>query len=172
MTPAKLDAKLQGQSAIARKVYDAVPIQAAWSVPQIVGAVRRATGGSVDHRTVVGCLIALKSGGVVGESQPGLFKRVEVKGMTVVGKAAQEYESVVKAVGSVPSFVGLKNAPRPIDVIAQITVGLTAVCEQLRKLVTNLEDAALLIEGSMAEQDANLGKLRQLQTLLKSLSLA
>ncbi|KAI3597698.1 hypothetical protein D8I24_6514 [Cupriavidus necator H850] len=164
MTPTKLEAKLQGQSAIARKVYAAVPMQSAWNVADIVGAMRRATRTSVDHRTVIGCLIALKSAGIVSESQAGMFKRVEVKEMAIENPKREVVDSAPVGMPAPPLD------PRPIDVIAKIASGLVSVSAQIRELATELEDAWLLIEDGIAAQDANLDKLKQLQSILKSLT--
>lgn len=65
LSPAQYQSKLDSQSAIARKVLSAVPINEAWPRTQIHTELHRATQSSIEGRTVDGCLKSLVEAGLV-----------------------------------------------------------------------------------------------------------
>ena len=76
MTPIKVKTALDGQTAIARKVFDFVPIQDAWAANKIVSEMIRCGLPRIDFRTIEGCLHRLKDAGLVKEPERGAFQRV------------------------------------------------------------------------------------------------
>jgi hypothetical protein len=68
---------LSSQTAVAKKVFELVPIQEAWTAQEIQGALQRATRSSMDFRLLGGCLNTLKEAGLVAEPKPGHFERVK-----------------------------------------------------------------------------------------------
>lgn len=58
----------------------------------------------------------------------------------------------------------------PIEILSKLSERARSLATQVVMLASDIETAALTIEQSNAENAANLEKLRQLQSLLKSLS--
>ena len=56
MTPSKLNSLLQGQTNLARKVFEVVPIREAWPAIQIRNALKEVERSNADLRVVRGCL--------------------------------------------------------------------------------------------------------------------
>ena len=158
MTPGKVEAKLRGQTAIAKKVFEMVPIQEAWSCNQILAALHRVTRSSMDYRIMQGCLVALKAAGLVNEPKGGLFQRSEIKERAEhkMGNATEVNKIEAPALGS-------SAKKTPIEL-------LSGIASHLRMIASDIETAAIVIEEGIAEKDENLGKLKQLQSILKSLT--
>ncbi|MCY0854320.1 hypothetical protein [Cupriavidus sp. D39] len=159
MTPGKVEAKLRGQTTIAKKVFEMVPIQEAWSCNQILAALHRVTRSSMDYQIMQGCLVALKGAGLVREPKGGLFQRAEIKEKAEDKMANAADKAVEVAVQAAAS--GAKKSP--IEILA-------GIASHLRMIASDIETAAIVIEEGIAEKDENLGKLKQLQSILKSLS--
>lgn len=85
MTPAKFHQLLNCQTITARKVYEAVPKEEAWTPSRIHSTMmRRGQGGSRDLRITTGCLQSLKESKLIAEPQHGEFIRVEVRARPVI----------------------------------------------------------------------------------------
>ncbi|MDW3683930.1 hypothetical protein RA280_19710 [Cupriavidus sp. CV2] len=158
MTPGKAEAKLRGQSAIAKKVFEMVPIQEAWSCNQILAALHRVTRSSMDYQIMQGCLVALKAAGLVREPKGGLFQRAEIK-----EKAEDKMANVTEAGEAAVQASGRGAKKSAIEI-------LSGIASHLRMIASDIETAAIVIDEGIAEKDENLGKLKQLQSLLKSLT--
>lgn len=74
MTPSKLNSLLQGQTNLARKVFEVVPIREAWPAIQIRNALKEVERSNADLRVVRGCLATLREIGLVREPEPGCDK--------------------------------------------------------------------------------------------------
>ncbi|MCY1298549.1 hypothetical protein D9M68_696970 [compost metagenome] len=170
MTPSKQQATLQGCTAIARKVYDAVPIQDAWQPIQIKNALATSTRSSTDLHVVRGCLRVLVESGLVREHPHGHYRRIEVREtkpythMEIVMP-----ESNVTKTAQQPT----QSEQSPIEILGELAGQITTLANEfaarMKKLAAAAEEAALAIEQERETNDENLGKLRQLQALLKSL---
>ena len=79
MTPGKLQKILQGQTALARKVFEVVPIKEAWPASQIRHSLKEVERSNADLHTVRGCLATLREIGLVREPEPGCFQRHAVR---------------------------------------------------------------------------------------------
>nr|DAH87993.1 MAG TPA: hypothetical protein [Caudoviricetes sp.] len=163
MTPAKYQAALSGQSAIAKKVLEMVPIQEAWSRTEIAGHLLRVTKSSPDAAVIDGCLGKLKASGLIREASRGRYQRIEVREKEVVKVPISE--ATLAAVVAVE-----ERAVAPIEILSKLSERARSLATQVVMLASDIETAALTIEQSNAENAANLEKLRQLQSLLKSLS--
>jgi len=162
MTPARFQSVFSGQSTVAKKIFEMVPIQEAWAPVQISSALTRVTKSTVDRRVLDGCLTALKDAGLIKEPRRGEFQRIEVR--------EKEEAKVPKT--EVATFVGtIASTPKsPIAILSTIAARLGAVNDEVKKIASDIETAALVIEEDMTENEENLGKLRQLQSILKSLA--
>lgn len=168
MTPARNKAALQGQSGIATKVYDATPIQEAWTSSRICGQIAKSS--NADLNIVRGCLNTLIDSGLVREPQPDHFQRVPVREEARKEPATQDRPTLTLA--HAHDHASASPPASSIDVLAAIAQQLRDMCKQLAAVASELESAALSIEekASASENDPELVKLRQLQALLKSLS--
>ncbi|MDR5802344.1 hypothetical protein [Caballeronia sp. LZ001] len=162
MTPARFQAALSGQSAIAKKVLEMVPKQDAWSRNEIAMHLRRVTKSSPDVAVLDGCLLRLQEAGLVREKFKGRFQRVEVREKeSMVTVAAKQIES--SSAGSVPSHSVL-------DILSALSGRARKLAGDLTELASDVETAALTIEQRQAQDSADLAKLRQFQALFKSLA--
>ncbi|VWC78694.1 MULTISPECIES: hypothetical protein [Burkholderia] len=162
MTPAKYHAALSGLSAIAKKVLEMVPIQEAWSRSEIAGHLLRVTKSSPDAAVIDGCLGRLKDSGLIREASRGRYQRIEVREREVL--KVPEQKSAEAIVATEPQAI------LPIEILSQLAERTRALATQIVILASDIETAALTIEQGNAENAANLEKLRQLQSLLKSLA--
>jgi hypothetical protein len=78
MNPTRYEALLASQSAVARRVLSAVPLQEVWPSRRIYQELVR-TGGARNVRIVEGCLNTLVDSGLVNEHPRGHFIRVSPK---------------------------------------------------------------------------------------------
>lgn len=155
---------LDGQTAIARKVFDFVPIQDAWTAHQIAQTMHRTTRALMDLRVLQACLSALTNSGLVCEAKPGLYQRkpLRVSNMNepIPMKAATSQQPPRRNPTQPPETARPQSA---VDLLSELA-------ERARTLATDLEAAAELIVKEQEEKEANLQKLAQLQSILKSLA--
>ncbi|HDR9358143.1 TPA: hypothetical protein QDB44_004039 [Burkholderia vietnamiensis] len=162
MTPAKYQAALSGLSTIAKKVLDMVPIQEAWSRSEIAGHLLRVTKSSPDAAVIDGCLGRLKDSGLIREPSRGRYQRVEVREREVLKVPVQKPEEA----GNAP----VEQSILPIEILSKLAERARTVATELVMLASDIETAALTIEQGNAENAASLEKLRQFQSILKSLA--
>ncbi|WP_406805990.1 hypothetical protein [Burkholderia semiarida] len=162
MTPAKYQAALSGLSAIAKKVLEMVPIQEAWSRSEIASHLLRVTKSSPDAAVIDGCLGRLKDSGLIREPSRGRYQRVEVREREVLKVPVQKPEEAVNA--------SVEQSILPIEILSKLAERARAVATELVMIASDIETAALTIEQGNAENAASLEKLRQFQSILKSLA--
>ena len=165
MTPEKCNSLMQGQTAIAKKVFECVPSEEPWRTFQIMAELKRRTGSTADMRIVQGCLRDLADSGVIRKSGSELYQRV-----SVVAKPVQKPEE--KTVAAVKEVKVSANVS-PIEVLGELAGEVTALAvdveKRLKKIASRIEEAALTIEQQREADSAGMEKLRQLQNLLKGL---
>lgn len=155
VTPEKQQQKLAGQSSVARKVFEHVPISEEWASVQVARELNRATGSVMDMRVLTGCLMTLKDAGLVRVSASGCFRREPV---------ALPVPSTIK-----PAPMKQPNpAAQSSREVSAIDL-LAGIAKSLRAVAAEIETAAIAIEESRAKDEGELQKLRQLQALLKGL---
>ena len=164
-------AKERGLTSVARKVYDATPIDEAWDVPRIITELGR-LGSHVDHRVVFGCLASLRADGLVRELPDHKFVRV-ARRPRIVERSATAPAPVTAPAPEAP----MSEAPAQMTPEAPAAKSETdplrkmaAIADALRSVAAQIEDVALEFEGHMDAIKADSAKLRQLQELLKSIS--
>ena len=147
-----------------KKVYAAVPISEPWSVSYILSEIQRLSSFTSNMRVVTGSLNALKASGLILEPEPSLFVRAPVKppkGAEEITTTTEEEEMSKTA----PIEKSVKQA-EPRNTMAVLSE-LAARC---KALADEIETAALEIDEYVAAKDADSGKLKQLQALLKGLA--
>ncbi len=162
MSTAKADALLQGQTGLARKVYEATPIREAWTVGQIQG--RMKDGGSVEHRVVVACLKDMREAGLVREVA-GVFQRTEVRAKPIKNEMREEV-SMAKPVITKPEQSSM-------DILSDLSTEIGELAAdiggRLKRMAARVEEVALTVELERERSAEGLTKLAQLQALLKGL---
>ena len=161
MTATRIRILENQQTGVAKKVYGAVPINEAWPSKQIVMELSR-QGQVRDFSIIEGCLNTLKEVGLIRETAPGYFQRVKPK--PTVEKEAEPMTTK-------PLNQPTKSEPtEPVDRLAAIGTKLRGLSQMFLELADDIDEAALAFEEKTSGNDEELAKLRQLQTLLKSLS--
>lgn len=171
-------------TAAAQKVYTAIPAQDEWDHDAIHREMRR-LGLHMDFRTMQGCINSLCGAGLVRESRPGgKFARTEVrgKGSKVPQEDYQEVQIEDREPRGEPTMA-TKNAPttmaadpppqlpkNPVDMLGDLAAKARNLSAQLNSLALEIDSAALAAQDYVEQSDKSTEKLRQLQTLLKSLS--
>ena len=176
MNAAKLKIKLDGQTSLAKKVYECTPAQELWSAGQICDEMRR-KGQVPNKRLVEGCLNTLKDSGLVVEQGQGLFKAIVIKKKPTIFietendvipfaayQAGSEEEVEVNTVKKIET-----KRKTPIEILSGLATKIENVMDDLDDLKKEIEDAALEITDQMSADDDKIKQLRQLQALLKNL---
>jgi hypothetical protein len=166
MNAVKQQALLQGQTGLARKVFECVPMQEAWTLSQIQTVLRQlgSSGSQAEAHVIRGCLGELEDQRLVRQPKSGLFQRV---------KTQEKDVTPVKGT-AVVSTIAAKPANTPMELLGELSGELVALSDEFGKrfkgLARRIEEAAITIEQDREASGEKLAKLEQLQTLLKSLS--
>lgn len=171
MTPKAYRAAVEALNGIALKVFEAVPINADWSLHQIVGEIAR-TGSKPDYKVVQGCLTALVEKGLARCPKEGVWRRVTPRESAPPPPPEEVRErGVTEAVA--PPMPAAANtpapAPTPLDRLSAVSSRLAKVAEAVRSIADEVEQIALDIEERDERHAKELATLRQLQSLLKTL---
>ncbi|KAA8698818.1 hypothetical protein [Pseudomonas proteolytica] len=157
---------LAGQSSIAQKVFTLVPIQAAWSNHEIHGAALTAKATGASPYAIRRALGELKEAGLIREPVGGKFqrdaatpKKIKEQAVTQVAKQA---------------VVSIKKPEGALDVLASLSGEVVSLADdfsrRMKALASRIEEVALSVEVERETNAAAVGKLKQLQELLKGIS--
>ena len=165
MTPEKQKQKLAGHTAIAQKIFQAVPVAEAWTVGQVAAALHRATGSRIDQHTMLGCLRAMADAGLVRTTGRGmLFQRAPVS--TPAADAATDKTKDV----TVTQTANLAAAPTPVPTPASAIDVIGAATKKIRAIADELDAWALACEEEKSRVAGEVDKLKQLKALLKEIA--
>lgn len=160
MSAKSLLSTLQGMSAVATKVYHAVPINATWSAGQIHAELLR-TGHTHAKSVTDGCLNSLKESGLIKEPSIGMFFKEPIQ-------AKERRTTPTKKESDVTAQTTTKAAC-PIEKLSAIAASARSLQKQLAQLSEDVEAVALEIIEKEQNTDAEMAKLKQLKQLLKDL---
>ncbi|ALI05183.1 hypothetical protein C1Y08_20675 [Pseudomonas sp. FW306-02-F02-AA] len=157
---------LAGQSSIAQKVFGYVPIQTSWSNHEIHGAASTAKATGASPYAVRRALGELKDAGLIREPVGGKFQRdaatPKPKKEQVMTQAAKQAVVAIK-----------KPEAGALDVLASLSSEVISLSDEvgrrMKKLAERIEEVALSVEAEREGNAEAVGKLKQLQSLLKSL---
>lgn len=188
MRASRFEQIYSGLTDVAKKVYTATTLNEEWAISAINGEMRR-KGQSIDRSVTAGCLVSLKSQGLVKEPLPGHFIRVAIKHPTANDS---EFSPEPKATANTKvefTQTNQEEAPEkeqskmtqqsadkkpsnlnPIDRLEMISVRVTEMMESLKKLADDIDEAALDMTAQLEAKEAELVKFRQLQALLKGIA--
>lgn len=152
MTPEKQKQKLAGQTGIAQKIFQHVPVAEEWTAAQIGQAMMRATGSRVDSKTLGGCLMTMVDSSLVRATNRGTFQRVAVStpAKPIIATKKESYMT--------------KNSAEPAATTSAIDL-LAGFSQKLRDMAAEVEAAALTIEESQSKTAADVAKLKMLKEL-------
>ena len=160
MTPAKLTIAMQGQTGIAKKVFECVPAQESWTEAQVIGALMAMTGSTPDARIVRGCLRDLADSGLIRKTDSSHWQRVRMKTKQELKETVMASEKKVCPIDPIEMLGGLATE------VASLARDFDS---QLKRIATQIDDAALAIAQDRESSAGAAEKLRQLQALLKGL---
>lgn len=168
MSQTRFDAIFSGQTSIAKKVYEAVPIAESWTTRKIMAEMQR-LGISQDQRTVAGCLENLRKSGLVNELMKGEFRREGIKEIGIKAVEQKEKEPAVVTIAKPPIAI-LTTAPlSPMDILGALAVRAANLAGMASELASDISDAAIDVQQHIENNDADTKKLKQLQSILKSI---
>ncbi|MFT2186333.1 hypothetical protein [Pseudomonas putida] len=168
MPQAKYTRLLEGQSALAQKVFAAVPIQEPWTTTNIYSALRR-SGTAADTRSMRRCLTELKDGGLIREPETGLFQRISPKNNDVAREKDTDMpKPALKAVtGTKATEAGALDALASLA--SEVTLIAAEFGQRMKALANRIEEVALTVESEREGNAEQIVKIKQLQQTLKSL---
>jgi hypothetical protein len=159
ITEKKFRQGYEGQTQIAKKVFECIPMTTSWSMSQICSEMNRKGQGS-DIRIIQGCVNTLVGSGLVKEIPKGMFKRLSVRTQE---KNVHETQGSIQIINEPKEIIVTeKNNKDPLEMLSLIS-------SSARKLADDLDDAALVIASQIKDIESQTSKLKQLQALLKSI---
>lgn len=157
---------LAGQSSIAQKVFGYVPIQTSWSNHEIHVAASAAQVTSASPYAIRRALGELKDAGLIREPVGGKFQR---DAATPKPKKEQAVTQAAKTTAA-----PIKKSEGALDVLASLSGEVVALADdfsqRMKVLAGRIEEVALSVEVEREGNAEALGKLKQLQSLLKGIS--
>lgn len=162
---ARFEELKRSQTTTAQKVLAAVPIQEKWGVGQITAELVR-RGVAIQHKILVGCLADLTENGLVEEGPKLSFKVVQIREPATKGGEEEDMKHVnVKLTGAASE----KVKRDPMTILEDLARTAMSVSEKLKELSEDIGNAAVEIQLQVETDKEALAKLRQLQSLLKTL---
>jgi hypothetical protein len=166
MNAARQQQMLAGQTALARKVFEFVPIQQCWTALDIYNALIAKTS-SAEFRPVRACLGQLKDQGLIREPVNGHFQRT-----AATPKPKREQ---VMSKESNQAVVSIKKPEiGALDALAALSGEVISLSDEIGKrmkaLSARIEEVALSVETEREGNAEAAGKLKQLQALLKGIT--
>lgn len=149
-----------GLNSIAKKVLEAVPIQEPWSKDQISMELRR-TGCNASRDVIDSCLGAIADRGLAKEPRPGMFIRV-------TAKPSLNQEPQMPPATPAPIAPPPKKS-EPAIAASDTLSRLASLGSLLRRASEECDAIALDVEERVTAAGQDGEKLRQLQSLLKSI---
>lgn len=160
MTPEKQKQKLSGQSSIAQKAFQYVPIGEDWTPNQIAGALHQATGSRIDVHILRGCLATMVDAGLVRTTAIGTYQRAAVSTPAPIAQPKKTEKAK-------PEMTIAAKTEKPAESAIDLLAG---IARKLRDVANDIETAALAIEEGKAQTDQEAAKFKQLQALLKGMA--
>lgn len=179
ITESRMDQLQRNMSPSTKRVFDAVPISEPWSASYIMSEMHRLGSSTKDQRVVLWSLNSLKESGLVIEPQKGVFiRRHQVKPdsqdkpKAATNQQPKDEPEMTKTQTPIKPVAEKKqkDANYPLSALSDISVRANKMQAALKELCDEIEIVSVEIVEHMHQRDADAGKLRQLQALLKGLS--
>lgn len=164
MNEPRFRAVLAGQTAIAQKVYNAVPISDRWSARQIHDELVRGGACSPGLHVMNGCLGRLRDAGLIVGSLIDGYSRTPVRERKEKVKEQQTIHAPAPKVAPQPEH------RTPLELLAALSDRVSGVMAELKVIASDIDTTALEIAGQMEKHSEDTRKLEQLRALLKGLA--
>lgn len=166
MNAAKQQNMLAGQSSLARKVFQVVPIQERWSAHDIFNSLMVAETTGAQFPAVRRGLGELKDAGLIREPVNGHFQRTAIT-ITITPQREQSMSRYTK-----PAVATTKKPEgSALDTLAVLSGEVISFAEEvgqrMKKLAARIEEVALSVEAEREVNAEALDKFKLLQSLLK-----
>lgn len=169
MNTTRYEMILNGQTAVARKVFDATPIGEAWSRDQIHREMNR-RGQRIDAAVLDGCLKSLCDSRLIGKKNgeyqrtlPAMFESADPDGV-------QYFEKPATPIPLVSASDPLENPQVTEAMLLDLLMDRAILMsDSLIKLAGDIESIKKRIEARRESESAELVKLRQFREMLKEL---
>lgn len=166
LNESKRDIALQGMTTLARKVYEAVPIEEAWSSASI-GAEMSRIGGTVPSLSVLeGCLKALIEGDLVRRIGRSKYQRAPVR-VRVETQSETPEPTIEPEETPVPKPKTAEESAT--DHLGQLAAQARGMAQELLNLADRIDAAALDVVQAIEAARKGDEKLRALRELLKEI---
>jgi hypothetical protein len=164
MNAAKQQNMLTGQSSLARKVFQVVPIQERWSAHDIFSSLMVAETTGAQFPAVRRGLGELKDAGLIREPVNGHFQRTAI---TITPQREQSMSKETKLAVATTK----KSEGSALDTLAVLSGEVISFAEEvgqrMKKLAARIEEVALSVEAEREVNAEALDKFKLLQSLLK-----
>jgi len=164
MNAAKQQNMLAGQSSLARKVFQVVPIQERWSAHDIFNSLMVAETIGAQFPAVRRGLGELKDAGLIREPVNGHFQRTAI---TITPTREQSMSKVTQPTVAITK----KPEGSALDTLAMLSGEVISFAEEvgqrMKKLAARIEEVALSVEAERETNAEALDKFKLLQSLLK-----
>ena len=160
---ARFKAVFNGLSSVAKKVFDAVPRDTYWTSGRIANELSKAHGSNPEMNILKGCLNTLIQHGLVIEGTPGTFAKVAITKKIVKIKEIEDKQTQQMEIKMTAKEV---NA---FDAIREIAIKFMDTAKDINQLASEIDVKLSDVEKEMADNVKDTEKLKQLQSLLKSL---
>lgn len=168
MKHSKFKSIYNGLSSVAKKVYEAIPIQDAWDLKAIIAEMKRIFPSMGDQNVIKGCVNTLVQSGLVEEPKNGHFKRAVVD-PEESSRPDPNLDKYFVAQKEAPPWENLPDAT-PLEKINGLQKIAARISQDVKQLSDAIETVAIEVEDQFSQRDAESQKLKQLQALLKSLA--
>ena len=164
MNESRFNAIYRGLPTQTKKIFDVMTPKVGVSIVKLMTELRQRHPSMCDYQGVMSCMQALLASGLVTEKVRGEFVRVAASPKETTERPATNTEA-----RPIPN--AKQPEPRmPKDTTQNPIDRLGAIASRLREITKDVEDAALEMAAQAEKDGLETAKLRQLQTLLKSLS--
>jgi hypothetical protein len=163
---------LEGQSSVARKVFEGVPIQEAWAENEILKAMRT-SGVTIAAHTIRACLLDMKDVGLIKEPRQGQFQRAPVQPYLRQSEAVAPKPVENNPIPASEPVMQTPTAktPTPLDLLGTVATELVLLSsefsERMKALADRVEDVALSVAAQRESDAAIIAQATQLKELLK-----
>lgn len=177
MNEARFQAVYEGQTALARKVYDALPLEEFWTPGQVVTEIRR-KGLSVtgDTRALEWALSQLQSAHLIVKAGRDTYRRAEIVNPVVKESpkmAAAPTPVIADTTKPAPAAPAqLKTAPTKApayDRLIDLARDAAELSQRLAGLARDIDDALLDLDQELEAGREEVARVRQISALLKAM---
>jgi hypothetical protein len=179
LNKSKFDRIYNNLSSIARKTYDAVPIQSAWTTQKVISEMQR-NGVSSEYRIICGCLNSLIAAGLVKEVSKGEFIRTQIREAEKAIAAPSndqikpQTEETMPPKQTAPTDIIKPVQPvvaakkSPIDLLGELSARMAQYADCVKTLAAEINDACIAVQADMEASAESVQKVNELRKIFQS----